>query len=1248
MIGTSLGPYRLDRELGAGGMGKVWAARVEGRVPGLDVGATVALKLVHPHLLESPDFFKRFLREAEIGRAVVHENVVRTFGADAVQVGGVHHHFLVMEYVEGQTLRGLLAELERVPEELCRHIGREVAKGLAAIHAAGAIHRDMKPDNVLITREHVVKVMDLGVARLVDDAARLSQTGAFVGSIHYAAPEAFREGGKQVDARADLHALGLVLYELSSGVNPYLADDIPQILRRVLHEEPRRLGDRNPQLSPFFEEVVHNLLAKEPAARFAEARALLGVLEEGERSAWWRARSHAIRVETHRPLRRIRIPRETAVYGRDTELAKLHALFAQVRSGDGQVLLLEGEAGIGKSRLVDEFVGRLRQEGEDLNFLFGGYPPGGAASGAGAFSAAFHEHLGTEGAAPYLGQTPLLVPAFDALLRGDVPPPGVQPLSKDAVGTCFVHATRGLAAERPTVLLVDDLHFAPDEARALFSLLALSVPGHRVLLIGTTRPADSDEWRAGLTRLPHVTTLELPRLGAKELVRLLADSLGSKHLAEDLAGRIAAKSDGNPFFTFEILRGLRDGSFISRAADGTWTSTRVIDEIEIPSSVLDLVNARVSGLTEDERALLDVAACCGFEFDPSLVGEVLGLARIPALRAFGQIERRHRLVRSSARRYVFDHHQVQEALYASLNEQLREEYHAAFAETLEARTGAREKEPSSLDGALCVELCEQFLHGARGDAARRYLRAAVQHLRDRHLPVKALALTQRALDVPGLLVGDERAETLMQLAQALEAVGRRDAQRAAVVEAVALADAGGSLAVRARAHWRLGHVLEREYENDAALAELARAQEMAREAEDAEVEAGALGCTSLVLKNAGRYAEAEQGLRRLVEIHQAAGRRQEEGLAWTNLGGVLERQGRLAEMQACYERHLQICREGGDRVREMGAALNLGTALAMGGRLDEALELFEFGLERAREHGDRSHEIVAIGNLGALHSAQRRFDEAVVWTERNLALTRETGSRDGEAMAERNLGQIAWMQGRLVAAREHFARQVELARALRQRWREAEGLSFGSVVDIALGRGDAAREGCVLAVAIWQEDGNPRGEAEARVRLARALRAVGDADGCESALRASLAVFEEIGAAPERMSTLLMLAEVADDRGDVDAARALLAEVRELAAQVGSAEGPASARFQLGLLPGGSVADAASALSEFEASQALTDRVASHARLWQASRDAAHLRRGRELFDELLARNSVELHEGICRALRLHPEFVAACREDGS
>ena len=522
-----LGPYELGDRLGSGGMGTVYHAIVSEKAAGVAAGSSVAVKLFHPHLLARRGFFKRFLREAEVGRRIQHANVVRIFDADALIVDGTHHHYLVMEYVEGQTLRELLGELDLLPEELCRHIACEVARALVAIHEAGAVHRDLKPENVLITSDHHVKVMDLGVALLADEAVRLSQTGVFVGSVHYAAPEQFGGDESEIDGRADLHALGVLLYELSTGTHPYAQDDVRAVVRKVLDEIPRPPGELNTQLSPFFEQVVLTLVAKNREDRFPSAEDLLRVLEEGEKSEWWLGRARELRAATGRPLRRIRIPRETAVYGREDEISRLRALYETARSGDGQVVLLGGEAGIGKTRLVDEFVARLVADGEDVNFLFASYPPGGAATVSGALSEAYREHLGEEcledALVELLPQTPILVPAFAALLRGGAAQKDVEPLTKDSLQSCFVHLTRNMAAERPTVVLIDDLHFAPEEGRALFTSIALAVPGHRVLLIGTMRPGVPDEWIAGITRLEQTRQLSVPRLGPKDLVALLSD-----------------------------------------------------------------------------------------------------------------------------------------------------------------------------------------------------------------------------------------------------------------------------------------------------------------------------------------------------------------------------------------------------------------------------------------------------------------------------------------------------------------------------------------------------------------------------------------------------------------------------------------------------------------------------------------------------------------------------------------------------
>ena len=1185
-------------------MGKVYAATVAGRCLGLAEGTRVALKVVHPHLLETPGFFKRFLREAEVGKAIVHENVVRTFDADAVAVGGEQHHYLVMEYVEGQTLRELLHELERVPEELCRHVGREVAKGLAAIHAAGVVHRDMKPENVLITGEHVVKVMDLGVARLQDEALRLSQTGAFVGSIHYAAPESFRDGGKLVDGRADLHALGLVLYELSCGVNPYYAESIPEILRKVLHEAPRRLGEINPQLSPFFEEVVHCLLEKAPGGRFADAGTLLGVLEEGESSAWWTARTKAIRAVTHQPLRRIRIPRETAVYGREQDIAALRALYEKAKAGEGRVVLVEGEAGIGKSRVVDELIGRLQRDGEELNFLFGSYPPGGAATASGAFSTAFREQFGADGSAAYLTPSPILVPAFDALLRGEPTPIGVEPLTKDSLQTCFVHALRGLAAERTTVLLIDDLHFATDDARALFTSLAMAVPGHRILLLGTTRPGIDEKWLAGLTRLPQTRQMALHRLGPKDLGALLKDSLESDQLAQSLALQIGQKSDGNPFFVFEIIRGLRDGQFLTQKDDGTWVSTRVIDDIEIPSSILDLVNARVADLTEDERNLLDVAACWGFEFDPLLVGEVLGIARIPLLRMLGQIERQHRLARSSGLRYVFDHHQVQEALYGSLSELLRREYHSALAAALETRTNAAEKDPTTLDGALCVDLCEHFLMGAQGERALRYLDAALTHLEGGWLNHAAIRLAERALAVPALVAGAERGKTLLRLAARLDLLGRREPQRAAIEEALALARASG----------------------------------------DRQAEAKATGSLGIVIASLGRVAEAREHFERCLALARETQDRRGEGKATGNLGNVFCSLGRVADARAHYERWLAIAREIGDRQEEANATGNLGNAFKSLGQFAEAREHLERHLAIAREIGDRRGEAKATGNLGTVFSALGQFAEARAHHERHLAIAREIGDRLGEAHATGNLGVVFHSLGRTAEAREHHERCLTIAREIGHRLGEAIALVNLGPLRLALGDAVLARRDLEASLALCREIGTRYPEGYALLGLGFVADEEGDSATALRRTEESVALRREIAHGDGVAGSLVAIGDLRRRAGDADAARAALDEALALARAQEDKPKAAHCLALLANLPGGDAQAVVAAAAEAGdlGEHALPVRLL----LWQATRDRAHLAEAKRLLDFRVEHAPPECRGPMLANVRIHREIVAACRAD--
>jgi serine/threonine protein kinase len=294
MIGELLGGYRVISQIGSGGMGTVFLAEAVSDRRGHEKGSKVALKVLHPQLLGRPGAFQRFLREAESGKRIDHPNVVRTYEVDAAVVDEKDVHFLVMEYARGRTLRDHLDEEGPLGEAEILDVARQVANGLAAIHGLGIVHRDLKPENLLLTEDRVVKIMDLGVAHLADEALRLSRTGEFIGSIHYAAPEQFRADAG-IDGRADLHALGLVLYELATGRNPYFAEDYRIVLERVLNSVPPPLTDSDPGLSPVISRAVQTLLAKNREDRFETPTRFLSVLEEGTDSPWWAKRRRQAR-----------------------------------------------------------------------------------------------------------------------------------------------------------------------------------------------------------------------------------------------------------------------------------------------------------------------------------------------------------------------------------------------------------------------------------------------------------------------------------------------------------------------------------------------------------------------------------------------------------------------------------------------------------------------------------------------------------------------------------------------------------------------------------------------------------------------------------------------------------------------------------------------------------------------------------------------------------------------------------------
>ena len=266
MLGR-IGRYEVERMIGSGGMGIV--------LKGFDteLHRVVAIKVLKPHLATNGAARRRFAREAQSAAAVVHEHVIPIH--DVQSEGDMP--FLVMQYVPGQSLQARVDERGPLePREVLR-IARQAAAGLAAAHAQGLVHRDVKPANILMEQSvERVLISDFGLARTVDDAT-LTRTGIVAGTPHYMSPE--QAGGRAVDHRSDLFSLGSVIYFMCTGRPPFRAEHAMAILNRICHDTHRPVDEVNSDVPAELAEIVDRLLEKDPDNRFKNANEVVGQLE---------------------------------------------------------------------------------------------------------------------------------------------------------------------------------------------------------------------------------------------------------------------------------------------------------------------------------------------------------------------------------------------------------------------------------------------------------------------------------------------------------------------------------------------------------------------------------------------------------------------------------------------------------------------------------------------------------------------------------------------------------------------------------------------------------------------------------------------------------------------------------------------------------------------------------------------------------------------------------------------------------
>jgi eukaryotic-like serine/threonine-protein kinase len=280
------GRYELDGVVGRGGMAEVYRAR------DIRLDRIVAVKTLREDLARDQTFQARFRREAQSAASLNHPSIVAVYDTGEDDTGGAHIPYIVMEYVDGRTLRDLLREDRRLLPERALEITDGVLRALDYSHRNGIVHRDIKPGNVMLTRGGQVKVMDFGIARAVSDAqATMTQTAQVIGTAQYLSPEQAR--GERVDARSDLYSTGCLLYELLTGRPPFTGDSPVAIAYQHVRENPVPPSRVDPEVPQWADAIVLRAMAKDPRDRYQSAaemrqdiqRALQGVPVAAPRTA---------------------------------------------------------------------------------------------------------------------------------------------------------------------------------------------------------------------------------------------------------------------------------------------------------------------------------------------------------------------------------------------------------------------------------------------------------------------------------------------------------------------------------------------------------------------------------------------------------------------------------------------------------------------------------------------------------------------------------------------------------------------------------------------------------------------------------------------------------------------------------------------------------------------------------------------------------------------------------------------------